>query len=186
MSPLWLPPLQLIDLRFKSPCFFLGSRMVSRLFADKLKRNVRELPVRASKWLLLIIFFPILAPCVMLGLWGPVLRRYLTRKWQIFRLKVSEKRQALLMELQIKISKQHRSLLKRKLIKHMSLRKAKKSASQSSALLRLPLEIQLIIWRMVYEDTVIHMCWRPKGVGHFVCPEGPPLRSGGLLESASY
>ena len=61
-----------------------------------------------------------------------------------------------------------------------------KQKEQSSPLVRLPLELQLQIWRMVYEDTTIHLVAHGTSVGHFLCPEEPALRQGGVLDEPRY
>ena len=69
-------------------------------------------------------------------------------------------------------------------------RKAKaiqrKRTRERSSLERLPLEVKLKIWAMVYEDMTIHIVSHGKLVRHFVCPEELALRTGDLLDDPSY
>ena len=46
---------------------------------------------------------------------------------------------------------------------------------QESYLLRLPVEIQIQICELVYEDVIVHILLRDKRLTHFVCPLRNPI-----------
>ena len=176
-----------LQLSLLSTCLPFSSELLPakqpRIHLSMRSKSMREWCKSAIPWLLLLILFPVVLPFGTWLLWHNWGKEYLSNTWRAFCLKAREKTETFQWEMRLRLSHQRRHLLKHKLTRR--LRKGKQAPSQSSPLLLLPAEIKAAIWRMVYEDTVIHMCWRPKGVGHFVCSQSP-LQTSGLLEGPRY
>lgn len=144
----------------------------------------RQRAFKVCKTCVAALIVPIAIPFVLLQCfwivsWGPFLRR----RWVLLRERVKEEYQNLLWTAPRAMQRLKR-VAKRS--QHLFQPCETKVTEQISPLLKLPLELQLRIWQLVYQDTTIHFVSHGKVLRHFICSREPALQDERMLDDAQF